>query len=407
MPCVIFWQRLVIALVIVFILAGCSEVILSPGRSYRFIVTFDQETELPPILDELEAEGVQILDRLDIISGISCYLNEEQMELIQALPSVRYIEPDLELYMLEAEPPEPLFVRDHNMAPASENIDWGVRRISAPEAWEGATGKDVRVGVIDTGIATAHPDVRGAVVGGFNAVDGGSYEDDNNHGTYVASVLAARRNGVGIVGVAPDALLYAIKVLNSGGRGYISDVIEGCQWALKEGLPVVNMSLGSGYKSTAMREAMAIAASRGMSAIAAAGNEGERGIFFPARNDVAICVGASGMDDQRVSWSNYGPALKGNGVLAPGDWILAAGKDGGWRKVSGTSIAAPHVTGIIALLLEMKRAGGTGIPASERESLRRSVFESASQFENPDEFRGHGIVNAKKALDVMMHYAHP
>lgn len=389
--------RSVATLMAVFILAGCSISLMKGPQ--RFIVIFDSEVELSPILNDLKTEGIQIIDRLDIISGISCYLTNEQMEFVQSLSSVRYIELDSELYMLEDRTPIFSFVGDYNMAPASENIDWGVRRIRIPEAWRTATGEGVRVGVIDTGIATAHSDLQGAVIGGFNAINGGSYKDDNNHGTYVASVIAARRNGLGIIGVAPDALLYAIKVLGSDGRGYISDVIEGCQWALEEGLQVVNMSLGSNYKSIAMREAMDVVASQGMITIAAAGNDGERGIFYPARNDVTICVGGSGMDNERMSWSNYGRTLKENGVLAPGDWILAANKDGSWQRVAGTSIATPHVTGIIALLLEMK--------CNKRELVRKFVFEGASQFDNPDELRGHGIVDARKTLDLVTRRTSP
>ena len=385
-------QRSVTALLLLLVLGGCSTLIISRG-SERFIVMFDPGAELSPVFDELRAAGVQILDRLDIISGISCYLTEEQMELVQALSAVRYIELDLKLFMLETQPPRPLFLRDCQMAPAREIVDWGVKRISAPEAWGTATGEGVRIGVIDTGIAVGHPDLQGAVVGGFNAVDGGSYADDNSHGTYVASVLAARKNGVGVIGVAPDAQLYAIKALGSDGSGYISDMIEGCQWALEEGIPVVNMSLGSTHRSTALQAAMSVAASQGMITVAAVGNDGERGVFFPAGNDVAICVAGSGMDDQRMPWSNYGSSLQENGVAAPGDWILAATKDGGWQRVSGTSIATPHVTGIVALLLEIESVG--------RESARKFVFEGASQFETPDEFRGHGVVNAEKTLDAM------
>ncbi|MFC1718646.1 S8 family serine peptidase [Candidatus Poribacteria bacterium] len=394
-PIYIIMQRLihkfVVGVMTSFVLAGCSMVLWS-SRTERFIVAFDQDVELSLIMDDLEAEGIQILDRLDIISGISCELTYEQMELVRSLPSVRYIEPDLKLFMLEAEPPRPLFAMNHYMAPASENIDWGVKRVRAPEVWGTATGKDVRVGVIDTGIATSHPDLQGAVVGGFNAIDGGSYEDDNNHGTYVASVLAGRRNGLGIIGVAPNALLYAIKVLGSDGQGYISDVIEGCQWALKEGLPVVNMSLGSQHESIAMQEAISVVASQGMITVAAVGNEGKQGIFSPARDDVTICVGGSRVDGKRAPWSSYGQELKEKGVLAPGDWILAAEKDGGWRRVAGTSIAAPHVTGVIALLLEVNQV--------EHDSVREFVFEAASQPQNPDEFRGHGVVDATKTLDL-------
>ncbi len=391
-------RKFAAVLIALFAFAGCSKVLWS-SRTERFILAFDRDAELSAILEELEAEGIQILDRLDIISGISCELNYEQMELVSALPSIRYIEPDFKLFMLDTEPPAPLFAIDYYMAPAGESIDWGVKRISAPEAWETATGKGVRVGVIDTGIATAHPDLQGAVVGGFNAVDGGSYEDDNNHGTYVASVLAGRRNGLGLVGVAPDALLYAIKVLGSDGQGYISDVIEGCQWALEAELPVVNMSLGSRHESIAMQEAMSAIASQGMITIAAAGNEGERGIFSPARYDVTICVGGSRIDGKRAPWSNYGQALKEKGVLAPGDWILAAERKGGWRRVSGTSIATPHVTGVIALLLEYSQV--------DYNSLCELVFGAASQSQNPDEFRGHGIVDARKTLDLVTSSAHP
>lgn len=383
-----------IALILLLILPGCSEVILSSNRSYRFIVTFDQDMALPAILEQIDEAGIHIIDRLDIIQGISCYLNEEQMEFIKSLPSVRYIEPDLELFMLETEPPEPLLASSFQEAPASETIDWGVRRIAAPEAWEIATGRGVRVGVIDTGIATAHPDLQGAVIGGFNAINGGPYEDDNDHGTYVASVLAARRNGTGIVGVAPEALLYSIKALGSDGRGYISDVIEGCQWALDQGIPVVNMSLGSDYDSIAVQEAIDAAASLGMSIVAAAGNDGQRGILSPARNDVAICVGGSGMSDERMSWSNYGSELKKNGVLAPGDWVLAGTRNGKWRRVSGTSIATPHVTGIFALLIQLRQL--------ERGSLRRFVLEGALKADNPDEFSGYGVVNARKTLEAVL-----
>jgi subtilisin len=378
-----------IALILLLMLPGCSEVILLPNRSYRFIVTFNRQMELLPILEQIDEAGIQVIDRLDIVQGISCYLNEEQMAFVRSLPSVRYIEPDLELFMLE-----PLLASSFQESPASETIDWGVRHIAAPEAWEIATGRGVRVGVIDTGIAIAHPDLQGAVVGGFNAINGGSYEDDNDHGTYVASVLAARRNGTGIVGVAPEALLYSIKALGADGRGYISDVIEGCQWALNQGIPVVNMSLGSDYDSIAIQEAIDAAASRGMSVVAAAGNDGQRGILSPAKNDVAICVGGSGMSDERVSWSNYGPELKKNGVLAPGDWVLAGTRNGKWRRVSGTSIATPHVTGIFALLMQLRQL--------ERESLRRFVLEGASRTDNPDEFGGHGVVNARKTLEAML-----
>jgi len=314
---------------------------------------------------------------------------------VKSLPFVRYIEEDSELFMLDYGPPETLLTV-HQAGPiVSESIDWGVRRINAPETWDITQGRNVGIGVIDTGISSSHPDLSGAVIGGFNAINEGSYEDDNNHGTYVASVIAARRNGVGIVGVAPEAMLYSIKTMNSKGRGYISDVIKGCQWGLNNGIRILNMSLGSGVNSNALREAMDVLASHGIATIAACGNEGKHGEYYPARDNVTVCVGGSDMDDKRAAISDYGAALKDNGVLAPGEWIHVANKDGEWQNVSGTSIATPHVTGIVALLSE--------IGIHDREHIRKYIFSGASQPENPDEFNGHGVVNAKRALDLLIH----
>lgn len=386
-------HKLVPLLVTAFILYGCGNFMAWMGGSDRFIVVFDNQVDFSLIVDDLEAEGIKILDRLDIISGVSCHLNEVQQEFIYSLPFVRYVEKDLELYMLESEFSEPLFTKDHNRTFAVETIDWGVRRIKAHEAWATTTGRGVRVGVIDTGINSRHPDLKSAVAGGYNAIDGGSYEDDNNHGTYVASVIAGRRNGVGIVGVAPEAELYSIKVMGNKGSGYISDVIEGCQWALEEGIRILNMSLGSKHESIALCETMSIIASKGVITTVATGNDGQRSIYYPARNEATIRVGGSGTDDRRASWSNYGDELKENGVLAPGDWIQVANKDGGWQRVSGTSIATPHVTGIVALLVSKK--------GLERELVRKFILEGASNFENPDEFCGYGIVNAKRSLDLV------
>ncbi|MDQ1328680.1 MAG: Peptidase protein, partial [Candidatus Poribacteria bacterium] len=347
--------------------------------------------ELSYVIDGLKPRGIYVTKRLDIINGIACHLSDTEESFIRSLPFVRYIEPDDELYRLEEESPEHLFA--FSMFSQNENIDWGVKRINAPDVWNIATGKGVKVGIIDTGISTKHPDLLGAVAGGYDAVNGLSYEDDNDHGTYVASVISARRNDVGIVGVAPDAMLYAVKVMGNDGRGYISDVLDGCQWVIKEGLRVVNMSLGSNHQSKAIHEAMDALTYNKVITVVATGNEGKLGVYSPARDNITICVGGSSMDDSRMSWSNYGPELKGNGVLAPGDWIQVADKSGGWRRVAGTSIATPHVTGIVALLLE--------IGCKDPELIRKFVFSGASQSNNPNEFNGHGLVNAKKTLEVM------
>lgn len=368
---------------------GCSDYLFD--RSGKYIVSFDKKMELSQIVRELKSEGFNVTKNLEIINGIACVLTDYQKQYIQQLSFVRYIEPDYELFMLDAEQPKSLIFQNYNLILEDENIDWGVKRINAPESWNIATGKNVKVGVIDTGINSRHPDLINVVVDGFDAIKGVSYEDDNNHGTYVASVIAGRKNGVGVVGVAPDCMLCSIKVMGSDGRGYISDILDGCQWAIQKNLKVVNMSLGSDQSSIALSECIDHLASSGVNVIAATGNEGKLGIFYPARNNVAICVGGSGTDNKRMSWSNYGSELKSNGVLAPGDWIHVANRDGQWQRVSGTSIATPHVTGIVALLLE--------VGCDKTDIIRKLIFDGASQSNNPDDFVGHGVVNARKSLD--------
>ena len=390
---------------------GCDKIGSIFGGSDRFIVAFDQTMSISQGIGELESYRIKIKKRLTIINGVSCNLDDEEKQLVQSLESVRYVEPDVELYKLEDNYRlcSPAFQSWQLRKPRwnlglqkqlaqvvnseGENIDWGVKRINAPEAWEMATGKGVKVGIMDTGINIKHPDLVGAVVGGYDAVNGKSYEDDNNHGTYVSSVVSARKNGVGIVGVAPDAMLYAIKVMNNNGSGYISDILDGCQWVMKEGIKLVNMSFGSSYQSIAIQEAMDKLFSSKVIVISASGNEGKLGVYSPARNNVTICVGGSDVDDKRAAWSNYGPELRENGVLAPGDWIQVANKDGKWQKVSGTSIATPHVTGIVALMLELK--------CDDPNLIRKFIFIGASQPDNTDDFTGHGIVNAKKTLDIL------
>jgi len=380
-------------------LIGCDKIDSIFDRSDRYIVAFDQSMKISQGINELKSYGIKIKKKLTIINGISCDLDHEEKQFVQSLRFVRYIEPDVQLYKLEDKSFKLLLAKNefiHNSEKYTneeENIDWGVKRINAPEIWSIATGKGINVGVMDTGINTKHPDLAGAVIGGYDAVNDKSYEDDNNHGTYVASVISARKNGIGIVGVAPSANLYAIKVMDKDGRGYISDIIDGCQWAIKENIKLLNMSFGSSYQSIAIKEAIDKMASNNVIILSASGNEGKLGVYSPAKDNVTICVGGSDMNDKRAPWSNYGIELKENGVLAPGDWIQVADKDGKWQRVSGTSVATPHVTGIVALMMERK--------CDDPNLVRKFIFMGASQYNNPDDFNGHGVVNAKKTLDIL------
>ena len=232
-------------------------------------------------------------------------------------------------------------------------IEWGIAKVEAPKAWEqGYTGAGVKVGIIDTGIAL-HDDL--IIAGGANFVDtASSFYDDNGHGTHVAGTVAALDNGIGVIGVAPQVQLYAIKVLNSEGSGYLSDIIEGIDFAISAQLDIINMSLGTSTDSPALHTAVDAAYNHGILVVASAGNSGKRvitvdNVGYPAKYDSAIAVAATDVNNLRATFSSTGPAVE---VAAPGVYVRSTYLNNGYATMSGTSMAAPHVSGHLALLVQ-------------------------------------------------------
>ena len=263
----------------------------------------------------------------------------------------------------------------------AEMVPWGVERIGASQ--HAGTGKGVHVYVIDTGIDADHPDLVANLGNGYAATTckGGrcrtTWDDDHSHGTHVAGTIGAIDNEIAVIGVAPEVTLHSVKVLGKNGSGTRSAVIAGIDWVAQQvaarGQPAVaNMSLGgSGSKSgtcgpggftgnDAYHEAICNAAHVGVVFAIAAGNEGADAEFAvpAAYDDAAITVTATSEEDDWPSWPNWGdgdptgPGPAPIGLAAPGVAVLSTGNDGGTTIKSGTSMAAPHVSGAIALYLE-------------------------------------------------------
>ena len=236
---------------------------------------------------------------------------------------------------------------------------WGLDNMDVPDVWngndinQGVTGLNVVVAVIDTGVDLDHSEFQGRLVEGYDFVDNDSVADDGNgHGTHVAGTIAASKDGLGITGVAHDSAIMPIRVLDDDGYGWTSDIIAGTLWAANNGADVINLSLGGGGYSQSMADAVNHASSRGAVVVMAAGNSGTASPDYPAAYaiDNGIAVGAVNQQGSIAGFSNRAGSTVIDYVTAPGVDIFSTIPNGGYGNLSGTSMAAPHVAGVAALL---------------------------------------------------------
>jgi serine protease len=299
--------------------------------------------------------------------------------------AVRYAEPLRRLQALADVAPDP-----------GRSQQWGLDAVGVDAAWTVTRGAGVVVAVVDTGVAPA-PDLAGRLLPGWNVIarsdDAG---DDNGHGTHVAGTVAeVAGNGLAESGVAPDASILPVKVLDSTGAGSDADVAAGIVWAADHGARIVNLSLGGSQSSTVLAEGVSYARSKGVLIVAAAGNDGGA-VGVPARLSGVIAVGAVDSNRVRAPFSAGGRALD---LVAPGVGVLQQTLDGvgGYadRSWSGTSMASPHVAGVAALALA---AGRARTAAGLARLLTRTALDLGAPGRDPA--YGAGLVRADAALGI-------
>lgn len=346
------------------------------------IVVFTEEIDQSLIKEH----GIVDFTQYKIINAISADIPERVSEKLKKNPKIKYVEEDAQV-QIAGKPSRP------QPQQPQQQITWGIARVNAPFAWNNSTGKNVKIAVLDTGISNSHPDL--AVSGGINLVGkskNNKWNDDNGHGTHVSGIISARNNSIGVVGVAPDAELYAVKVLDAYGSGYISDVIEGIDWAVQNNMNVVSMSLGTATYSQALNDTTANAYKAGILLVAAAGNSGDGNLStddvqYPAKFDSVIAVSAIDYNNLAPVWSADGTKIE---LAAPGVNIYSTWLNGGYANESGTSMAAPFVSGVAALV---KSRNVSMTPQEIRNLLDYNAIDLGDA--GRDRIYGFGLVQAK------------
>ncbi|QKS70514.1 S8 family serine peptidase [Paenalkalicoccus suaedae] len=334
----------------------------------RVIVTFKQSVDRAAIT----SIGGQLTRQYRNIPAVAMTVPSASIQRLKNNPNVLSVEKDLPVRV------------------SSQTEDYGNVKVQAPKARQaGFTGKGVKVAVIDSGIAP-HSDLK--IAGGASFVSyTNSFADDHGHGTHVAGIIAAQNNTIGTLGVAPDVSLYGVKVLDQQGSGFQSGLIAGIDWAITNKMDIVNLSLGSSTATSALKTAVDKAQSQGITLVAAAGNKGNPNgtgdtVDFPARYDSVIAVAATDIRDARGSFSATGNTVE---VAAPGVSITSTVLNNGYGRKSGTSMAAPHVAGVLALL---KQANPQASPSQLRAELQKSSVDLGVT--GRDAHYGFGLVQA-------------
>lgn len=340
-------------------------------QTEHYFVLFNEETGIDlSIFDEynIRTDGAE---RFEVIDGVLLPMKDTEQAKLLRDPRIDAVEPD-----------KPVEV-------SSQWVNSGYERVRAGIPYsQGFTGDGVKVAVLDTGLSDVHPDISADACRNFVGV-ATDCNDENGHGTHVAGILAAGDSSTGMRGLAPGVSLYIGKIMDERGQGVESRMVRGVEWAMSEGVDVINISAGSPNELPALKRVIDRAFEEGIHLVAAAGNRGEETgrlttVDYPARYREVISVGAVDRLDRKAGFSSYGPGLD---VSAPGVSIRSTSVGRSYEHKSGTSMAAPFVAGAMAIMLE---TGEYEQPADLRRALRSDTWLEPLGLIQPNPLTGHG-----------------
>ena len=384
-----------------------------PACAGQKIITFAEDVSPAEQARLVQSRGGRIVQEFPFINGVLAEFPEAVKTTdISRAPGVDSAEDDREIYWLASEQPSllqaaqaetaallrgeaagaqppqapapapisPVYITTANAEGKTERLPWSSVRMGAPKAWARTKGKDARVAVLDGGVECTHPDLAANCAPGYNVLAPGTLpEDGTGHGTHVAGIIAGALNWSGMAGLAPEATIIPVKVLNSSGTGKVSRVIAGMEWAVAQGVDIINMSLGAPDYIAAQAKAVKAARKAGVLVVCAAGNfAGDVG--FPAGYEDSVAVTAIDYSNKLAKFSCSGPATD---FTAPGVRIYSSYPVKSFLLADGTSQAAPHVSGVAAL------AVGLGIKGEA--ALRAALVKASVNIGLPPEQQGAGV----------------
>ncbi len=396
--------------------AACLLFCAGPLAAGQKIITFSPSVPPEARARAVESRGGRIIKDFPLIAGVLADFPEAAKAAdIARAPGVESAEEDEVVYWLASEaladledaaapapaapapavstqtPVAPVYVSTIGPEGKADHMSWGTAKMRAPQAWAAARGAGARVAVLDTGVDCAHPDLAGACLPGHNSLDPRlPPSDGQGHGTHVAAIIAGRLNWSGAVGVAPEASLIPVKVLNSSGSGKVSEIIDGIEWAVANGADIINMSLGAKKFYEAQAKAVKAARDAGVTVICAAGNDGG-GVVYPAAYEGALAVAAIDFGNQLAPFSCRGPEID---FAAPGVKIYSAFPGGSFRLLSGTSQAAPHVSGAAALAV--------GLGVRDPDALEKALARASADIGLPAYYEGYGVPVASRLVGNLL-----
>lgn len=359
------------------------------SASDRLIIGFDSRASLAAEVDSLQDAGVASATKSSVAKNDLPAIDAAVVTVAEgAGPAIAAkLRRDGDVDFVEVDRVAHAFWTPNDDYFASQ---WALSNVGATTAWNTALGTGATIAVVDTGVEYTHPDLSGRVDLGYDYVSGDTNPADvQGHGTHVAGIAAGiANNSEGIAGLAPDARILAVRVLDGDGSGYYSWIANGIIYAADQGADVINLSLGGSDPSEILREAVDYATTKGSMVTCAAGNDGQAAISYPARYANCVAVAASNQGNSLADFSNFGVGVD---ITAPGVDILSSVRGGGYESWSGTSMATPYVSGLAALLASQ---------GLNRAQILATMQQTASDLGPAgfDTYYGYGLINAADAV---------